>query len=60
MRYTVTTWSRARYFHIVTKNIANYVRLNSNREQAYIIIIVTVQVADLSHENFKSSHEVVT
>jgi len=24
------------------------------------MIMVTVQVADLSHENFKSSHEVVT
>ena len=28
--------------------------------QAYTTIMVTVQVADLSHENFKSSHEIVT
>jgi len=29
-------------------------------EYAYTMIMVTVQVADLSHENFELSHEVVT
>ena len=28
--------------------------------EVYTMIIITVQVADLSHENFKSSHEVMT